>query len=102
MKITCEIFVWEVLLVIRKEFTKSLIKNHSLTQWKIAKKLGLTEAAISRYIADERGKRKKLNKEIHESTSRICNGNNITVVEETCRICNIYKTNNLIDNNNGC
>jgi hypothetical protein len=97
MKIPCEIIVWDVLPVIRKEFAKSLIKDHSLTQRKAAEKLGLTEAAVSRYISDKRGERKKLNieimKEIYQSTSRICKGNNDTVVEEICRICNIFKSN---------
>jgi uncharacterized protein len=107
MKTPCEIIVWEVLPVIRKEFAKSLIKNHGLTQRKAAEKLGLTEAAVSRYISGKRGKIKKLNKElmkeIQESTARIYKGNSLTVTEETCRICDLLKSKGFIDNiNNTC
>lgn len=104
MKTPCEIIVWEILPVIRKEFAKSLIKNHGLTQRKAAEKLGLTEAAVSRYISGKRGKIKKLNKEmmkeIQESTARICKGNTLIVIEETCRICDLLKSNGFIDNIN--
>ena len=107
MKVPCEIIVWKILPIIRKEFAKSLIKNHGLTQRKAAEKLGLTEAAVSRYISGKRGEIKKLNKEImqeiQESTARICKGNTLTVVEETCRICDLLKSNGFIENiNNEC
>ena len=102
MKVPCEIIVWEILPIIRKEFAKSLIKNHGLTQRKSAEKLGLTEATVSRYISGKRGKIKKLNKklmlEIQKSTARICKGNDLTVVEETCRICDLLKSSGFVNN----
>jgi predicted transcriptional regulator len=51
MKIPCEIIVWNVVPVIKKEFSKNLVENHGLTQKQVADKLGTTEAAISRYIS---------------------------------------------------
>ena len=106
MKIPCEIIVWEVLPIIRKEFAKSLIKNHDFTQRQAAEKLELTEASVSRYISGKRGEIKKLNKEImieiQKSTNRICKGDSLILVEEICRICNIFKSNGLIDNKSGC
>ena len=102
MKVPCEIIVWEILPIIRKEFAKSLIKNHGLTQREAAEKLGLTEAAVSRYIYNKRGKIKKINKEmmkeIQKSTTRLYKGDSLTLVEEICRICNLFKSNGLIDN----
>ena len=104
MKTPCEIIVWEFLPIIRKEFAKSLIKDHSLTQRKAAEKLGLTEASVSRYISNKRGKIKKLNKEmmkeIQKSTTRICKGDAPILVKEMCRICNLFKSNGLIVNIN--
>ena len=104
MKVPCEIIVWEILPIIRKEFAKSLIKNHSLTQRQAAEKLGLTEASVSRYISGKRGEIKKLNKEmmeeIQKSTTRIYTGDSLILVEEICRICNIFKSNGFIDNIN--
>jgi len=107
MKVPCEIIVWEILPIIRKEFAKSLIKNYGFTQRQAAEKLGLTEASISRYISGKRGEIKKLNKEIiveiQKSTTRIYKGDSIIVVEEICRICDIFKSNGLIKNiNNKC
>jgi predicted transcriptional regulator len=102
MKLPCEIIVWKVLPIIRKEFAKSLIKNHGFTQRKAAEKLGLTEASVSRYISDKRGEIKKLNKEmieeIQKSTTRIFKGDSLILVEEICRICDLFKSNGLIDN----
>ncbi|MCJ7571537.1 MAG: helix-turn-helix domain-containing protein [Candidatus Thermoplasmatota archaeon] len=104
MKVPCEIIVWEILPIIRKEFAKSLIKDHGLTQRKAAEKLGLTEASVSRYISGKRGEIKKLNKEImqeiQKSTTRICKGDSLILVEEICRICDLFKSNGLIDNIN--
>ena len=104
MKVPCEIIVWEILPIIRKEFAKSLIKDHGLTQRKAAEKLGLTEAAVSRYISGKRGEIKKLNKEliqeIKESTARIYKENTLIIVEETCRICDLLKSNGYISNLN--
>lgn len=102
MKVPCEIIVWEVLPIIRKEFAKSLIKDHGCTQRKAAEILGLTEASVSRYISDKRGEIKKLNKEmmkeIQKSTARICTGDSLILIEEICRICDIFKSKGLIEN----
>ena len=107
MKVPCEIIVWEILPIIRKEFAKSLIKDHDCNQRKAAEILGLTEASVSRYISDKRGEIKKLNKEmmkeIQKSTTRICTGDSLILIEEICRICDIFKSKGLIENiNNAC
>jgi predicted transcriptional regulator len=107
MKVPCEIIVWKILPVIRKEFAKSLIKNHGFSQRKAAKKLGLSEASVSRYISNKRGEIIKLNKammkEIQRSTTRICDGDSLILVEEICRICDLFKSKGLIKNiNSGC
>ena len=64
MKTPCEIIVWNVVPIIRKEVTLKLIKNHGLTQRKAAKKLGITEAAISRYVSGKRGALEITNKKV--------------------------------------
>jgi len=95
-EISCETAVWNVLPVIRKEFAKNLIKIHGLNQRKVADVLGITEAAVSRYISGKRGYLKisdnKILKEIQKSTNRIVKRNDKTVLVEICRICNLLKS----------
>jgi len=101
MKTPCEIIVWSVVPIIRKEFAKSLIENHDLTQRAVADKLGITEAAVSRYVSGKRGALEitdnEILEEIKKSAKRIVKENGTTVIEETCRICRILKSREFID-----
>jgi predicted transcriptional regulator len=96
IKIDCEEIVWYLLPLIRKEFAKSLIKDHGLTQRKAAEKLGITEAAVSQYVSKKRGDLKvtdpMIRREIKESTKRIINGDFQVMKTETCRICHLLRT----------
>jgi predicted transcriptional regulator len=100
MKIPCEIIVWQILPVIRKEFAKNMIENHKLTQKKTAQKLGLTEAAVSRYVSGKRGTSEILDgeilNEISKSVNQIVEGNGTSMIEETCRICGLLKASGMI------
>ena len=101
MKTPCEIIVWKVLPVIRKELAKALIENHGYTQRKVAEKLGLTESAVSRYLSGKRGKLEmfddKIINEIKKSAKRISKENSKVIIEEMCRICNILKSSETIE-----
>jgi len=101
MKTPCEIIVWNIVPIIRKEFAKKLIENHGLTQRKTADKLGITEAAVSRYISGKRGVLEicdnEILKEIAESAKRIAQENKLSVIEETCRICKLLKSREFIE-----
>ncbi len=101
MKTPCEIIVWRVLPVLRKEFAKNLIENHNLSQREAAGKLGVTEAAISRYISGKRGTSDildgKILKEVTKSVNRMVEGNGTTVIEETCRVCRLLKASEFIE-----
>ncbi|MFW6122173.1 MAG: transcriptional regulator [Petrotogales bacterium] len=101
MKTPCEVIVWNVVPIIRKEFAKDLIENHGLTQKETANKLGITEAAVSRYISGKRGALEltdgKILKEIKESTKRIVKEDGLAVIEETCRICRLLKSREFVE-----
>lgn len=101
IKTPCEIIVWELVPAIRSELAKKLIENHNLNQKEAAEKLGLTEAAVSRYLSGKRGDLQipngKITKEFEESCNRIFNGDKYVVIGETCRICEILKTQNILD-----
>jgi predicted transcriptional regulator len=96
----CEIIVWRIIPAIRRELAKTLIEDFGLTQKEVAEKLGLTEAAVSRYVSGQRADFKvpngRVSKEIKNSTKKILKGSKKTVIKETCRICDILKSNNLI------
>ncbi len=53
-KMPCEIVVWYLLPVIRKELAGRL-KEKGLTQNEIAKRMGVTPAAVSQYLNSKRG-----------------------------------------------
>jgi len=95
MKIECEEVVWYTLPIIRKEFAKSLINDHGLTQRKTAEKLGITESAVSQYISKKRGDFRTpsaaIQKEIQLSTQRIATGDITVLKTETCRICHLLR-----------
>jgi uncharacterized protein len=95
VKIDCEESVWYILPLIRKEFARSLIEDHGLTQRKSAEKLGITESAVSQYLSKKRGCREilddELRKEIRKSTQRIMKGDVKIMKFETCRICHLLR-----------
>ena len=101
MKTPCEIIVWKIIPVIRKEFAKSLIKDHGLTQRKAAEMLGLTEATVSRYITGKRGTKEiqdeDILEKIKESANHIFKENGTTIIEETCKICNLLISKEFIE-----
>lgn len=101
MKTPCEIIVWNIVPIIRKEFAKNLIENHGLNQRKVADKLGLTESAVSRYMSGKRGVLEitddEILREIKKSTDKIAVENGRTVIEETCRICRLLKSKEIVE-----
>jgi len=99
-EILCENVVWNILPVIRKEISKILIENNGFTRKKVADTLGITEAAVSRYLSRKRGNieitDKNLLKEIQKSTRRIIKGDDSTVIVEVCRICTLLNSSKII------
>ncbi len=103
MKIPCELIVWYVLPSIRRELARELVENHHLSQAEVARRFGVTDAAISQYLKAKRGTSKEIEnsgkyeefkKEVEQSAVRIVNGSDI--VTETCRICEVVKRNGML------
>ena len=80
MKIYCEIVV-EFLPALRSLIAKTLMDKHKLTQTETAKRLGVTQSAISQYRRNIRGlktkvleKDKVIMEEIEKFSERIASG----------------------------
>ncbi len=92
MKLPCELIVWYLLPNIRRELARSLVEDLKLTQRDAAKKLGLTESAVSQYLKSKRGHEmkfdEKINAEIETSIRDICKAEDDSLmVEKICSIC---------------
>ncbi len=92
-----EIEVWYILPSIRKELTKSLLKQ-GLTQKEISLKLGITESAISQYLKEKRANSIKfeddIKKAIEKAAKRISLKGN--VMKEITKINNMMRKNKFI------
>jgi len=93
----CEHMMWNGLPVIRREIAESMINDFGLSQKETAEKLGITPAAVCQYISKKRGKTilkdEKILKEIKISAKIIINNGDGHVIEETCRICKLIRSN---------
>lgn len=103
MKIPCELIVWYVLPSIRRELARELVENHNLTQAEVARRFGVTDAAISQYLKSKRGTNKEMENsgkypefkiEVEKAAVRMLNGSDI--VTETCSICMMVKKSGML------
>jgi predicted transcriptional regulator len=101
MKTPCEIIVWSVVPVIKREFAKMLVNEHGLNQREAAEKLDTTEAAISRYISGQRGALEigdpEILQEIQQSSKKISMQNGSTTRKEICNICKLIRSKNIVE-----
>ena len=103
MKIPCGFIVWAVLPSIRRELARESVEKHHLSQAEVARRFGVTDAAISQYLKAKRGTSKEIEnsgkydefkREVEVAAVRIMNGSDI--VTETCRICEMVKKSGML------
>ena len=85
----------------KREITKTMVEEFSLSQREVARKLGLTEAAISQYINRKRGRFMELGEEICDevvkSVRKIVKVNDpIVSMVEMCRICRLIRKSGMV------
>jgi hypothetical protein len=100
MKIPCEIVVWYVLPIIRREVANELVNTHHMTQADVARRFGVTDAAISQYLKKKRGDSSMIEnmesypiflKNIKESARAIAeDGADFDL--ELCRLCAVVRS----------
>ncbi|MGQ9788850.1 MAG: transcriptional regulator [Candidatus Hadarchaeaceae archaeon] len=107
MKPPCEFVSGHVLPTIRAMVVKDLVKRYELSQVDVAKKLGVTQPAVSQYLSALRGKKeleKKLMKSIGGELRRLAddvargNLNQADVVRRYCAICSLIKKKGIFHN----
>ncbi len=100
MKPLCEIIVLDVMPTVRALIAKELVEKHGLTQAAAAKKLGMTQPAISQYRRNLRGGNLKILEndsevmgKINGLSERIAKGelSHVDATSEFCEICRIMK-----------
>ena len=105
MKPFCEIIVQEILPALRALIAKELLETHKLTQQEVAKKLGISQAAVSQYRREMRGfktklleKDKEVIKNIEDLAAKIASDDvdTISSTDQCCLICKTVRNKKLI------
>ncbi|MBU3957705.1 MAG: helix-turn-helix domain-containing protein [Nanoarchaeota archaeon] len=100
MKPLCEIIVLDVMPAARALIAKDLVEKHGLTQAAAAKKLGMTQPAISQYRRNLRGgkagimeKDGEVMGKINSIAERIARGelSHVDATNEFCEICKLMR-----------
>jgi predicted transcriptional regulator len=91
LRLRQEIEVWYIIPAIRREVAKGMVKK-GLKQREVAKRLGVTDAAVSQYFTSKRGKEVKfsqrINREIAGSVERMLKGANVMrEIQKLCKLC---------------
>lgn len=93
MKIFCETVFSEMLPALRSIVAHELITTYKLSQDDVAKKLGITQPAVSQYKAGVRGKKmqvlmsdKQFMEFVGKLSAEIAAGN-VNIYEKVCDIC---------------
>jgi len=101
MKPPCEVIVRIILPRIRSMIVNQLFNKYGLTQQEIAKRLGLTQPAVSYYLSEKRGlKGENLlkNCEVKEAVDKIAKGiaektmDKLNALIEMCRLCKTLRS----------
>ncbi len=91
MNLPQEIEVWYIIPAIRRELAKAMLKK-GMSQRDVARKLGVTDAAVSQYLRSKRASEVRFDsatrKEICKSAERLIrNGNAMEELQCMVRFC---------------
>ena len=105
MKPYCESVAQYVIPTMRALIARRLMEKYGLTQQEAAKKLGLTQSAVSQYMRNLRGSKIRsiekdadINKEIDVFVDRIASGemDQLSAMEHFCDICKTIRKKRLL------
>jgi len=100
MKMPCEVIIWYILPLIRKEIAKCMVEDYHLSQADASRKLGITQATVSQYVSKKRARQDirddAILTQIKKSTKRIIEGDESVLFKETCKICSLIKKSDIL------
>jgi len=108
MKTYCEIVTRTIIPAIRALVARQLVRKYGMTQLEVAKKLGVTQPAISYYLRSKRGRiaveRLKKNEEIMKLVGKIVDiihkgGAQEDLQKIICEICHKIRKEGLLKDN---
>lgn len=97
MKPPCEIIAKYVLPAIRALIARKLIEKYGYTQLDAAAKLGMTQSAMSRYLALERGGKIKVTRDINKLVDDVAENmvrgelSQEELIQRICQICTAFR-----------
>ena len=102
MKTPCEVSMWYVVPYIRSRVAQSIVNDLGLKQAFAARKLGVTDAAVSQYLSGKRAKsdlgEEWLELEIKAAANKIVETDDeVAITMEICRVCKMVQDSKLID-----
>lgn len=97
MQFRCELMRQRLLPVFRSLLANQLVEEYGFSQAEAARRLGITQAAVSQYLHDKRAKRslgpKPVTRKVEKVTRRIAlqisqNGiSSVDAMKMVCRLC---------------
>ena len=94
-----EIEIWYLIPSIRREFARIFIEEHGMTQKEISKLLGITEASVSHYLNDQRGKKIKFTPKEMEQIKKSADSmikTKSSYVREIYRLCSQFRKSKIL------
>ena len=96
MRLFCEVVTKDVLPALRSFIAEELLYEYKLNQTEIAKRLGISQPAVSQYLRRIRGSNKRItsNDDIRQEIKRLCQRlynnemENGQLANEFCNLCN--------------
>ena len=100
LKSPCELVIWYLLPSVRSELAKELVKI-GFSQKEVAKRLGISEAAVSHYVKEKRGKKIDLDKEARNEIKRLASDMASSeaatnLIPRTCEICILVRKSDVL------
>ena len=97
MRAPCEVSLWYVLPLIRKGLARELVKSHGMTQAAVARKLSITDAAVSQYLSGKRASADPyitfILPEMNKSAAKIAKAKDgKSIQKEICRLCKLVSS----------